>query len=186
MVPLRLNEATFAMVHNAMLSRDDLLAAYNNVHPFEGVLVAGYRGLMLNSCFCKCRPACNRSPRLNGGLMRVSPYPHFSSSCAFSPPPPPPATTFRARIILDSATPPAMRGSGILQRYAFFPSLVCPFCNGIVVPTLPLSSHPMRACTTRCPRPPPRLSFFHQVLGNIKMFLDVNRNEVCVCVRVSV
>ncbi len=40
------------MVHNAMLSREDLFMAYNNMHPLKEVLVAGYRGLMLNSCVC--------------------------------------------------------------------------------------------------------------------------------------
>ncbi len=49
---LRLNKATFAMVHNAMSSRDDLFAAYNNLHPLEGALVAGYRRIVLNSCVC--------------------------------------------------------------------------------------------------------------------------------------
>ncbi len=49
---LRLNEATFAMVHNAMSSRDDLFVAYNNLHPLEGALVAGYHGIMLDSCMC--------------------------------------------------------------------------------------------------------------------------------------
>ncbi len=52
MVPLRLNESTFAMVYNAMSSRDDLFAAYNNVYPLKGALVAGYRRLMLDSCIC--------------------------------------------------------------------------------------------------------------------------------------
>ncbi len=234
MVPLRLNEATFAMVHNAMSSRDDLFATYNNVHPLKGVLVAGYRGLMLDLCICditmgedipnaikgdwdkvrggrdhpnqliddacggaredafgratntgRCCPARDRSPPSNGGSTWVLPYPHCSSLCAFSPPPPPPAA-FRARIILDSATPPAMRGSGIAQRYASIPSLVCPFFNGIIVPTPPLLSRPTCACTAHRPRLPPRLSFFRQVLGNIKMFLDMNGNKVLACVRVSI
>jgi hypothetical protein len=52
MFPLRLNKATFAMVHNAMLSRDDLFATYNNVHPLKKALVAQYCGLMLDSCVC--------------------------------------------------------------------------------------------------------------------------------------
>ncbi len=134
----------------------------------------------------RCRPACNRSPPLNVGSTRILPYPHCSSSCAFSPLPPPPAVTFRVRIILDSATPPAMWGPGIPQRYASVPLLVCLFCNGIVVPTLPLLSHPTHARTARHPCMPPQLSFFRQVLGNIKTFLDVNRNEVRACMRVSV
>lgn len=50
---LPINEVTFAMVHNAMSSRDDLFAAYNNVRPLEDALVAGYRGLMLDSCICE-------------------------------------------------------------------------------------------------------------------------------------
>ncbi len=53
MVPLRLNEVTFSMVHNAMSSREDLFAVYNNVHPLEGVLVVGYHRLMLDLCVCK-------------------------------------------------------------------------------------------------------------------------------------
>jgi hypothetical protein len=60
----------------------------------------------------------NQSPPLNGGSTRVLPYLHCSSLCAFSPPLPPPAATFKARIILDSATPLVMRGSGIPRRYA--------------------------------------------------------------------
>ncbi len=40
------------MVHNTMSSRDNLFAAYNNLHPLEGALVAGYRGIMLDSCVC--------------------------------------------------------------------------------------------------------------------------------------
>ena len=40
------------MVHNAMSSRDDLFAAYNNIENLEKALVAGYRGLMLDSCIC--------------------------------------------------------------------------------------------------------------------------------------
>jgi hypothetical protein len=51
MVPLRLNKATFTMVHNDMSSRDNLFAAYNNVHPLEGALVAGYHGFMLDLWF---------------------------------------------------------------------------------------------------------------------------------------
>jgi hypothetical protein len=40
------------MVHNAMSSRDNLFAAYNNVHPLERALVGGYCKLMLNLCIC--------------------------------------------------------------------------------------------------------------------------------------
>ena len=49
---LRVNEVLFAMVHNAMSSRDDLFAAYNNIENLERALVAGYRGLMIDSCIC--------------------------------------------------------------------------------------------------------------------------------------
>ncbi len=49
---LRLNKATFAMVHNAMSSKDDLFVAYNNLHPLEGALMVGYCGIMLDSCVC--------------------------------------------------------------------------------------------------------------------------------------
>ena len=49
---LPVNEATFAMVHNAHSSKEDLFAGYNNDGGLEGALVAGYRGLMLDSCIC--------------------------------------------------------------------------------------------------------------------------------------
>ncbi|KAL3779304.1 hypothetical protein ACHAW5_006470 [Stephanodiscus triporus] len=49
---LRVNEVLFPMVHNAMSSRNDLFAAYNNIESLERALVAGYRGLMLDSCIC--------------------------------------------------------------------------------------------------------------------------------------
>jgi hypothetical protein len=49
---LPLNQVTFAMVHNAMSSRDDLFAGYNHLEPLEEAMVAGYRGLMLDSCNC--------------------------------------------------------------------------------------------------------------------------------------
>jgi hypothetical protein len=52
MVPLRLKKPWSTTFHNAMSSRDDLFTAYNNVHPLEGALVAGYRRLMLDSCVC--------------------------------------------------------------------------------------------------------------------------------------
>jgi hypothetical protein len=132
------------------------------------------RGGAREDAFCRatdagrCRPARNRSPPSSGGSTQVLPYPRCSSSYAFSPPPPPPAAAFRARIISDSATPPAIRGSGIPQRYASVPLLVCPFRNGIVFPTPLLLSHPTCTRTTRRPSPPPRSSFFRQVLGNIK------------------
>lgn len=40
------------MVHNAHSSRDNYFAGYNNLKPLEEALVAGYRGLMLDSCIC--------------------------------------------------------------------------------------------------------------------------------------
>lgn len=40
------------MVHNAHSSKDDLFAGYNNNKNLESALVAGYRGLMLDSCIC--------------------------------------------------------------------------------------------------------------------------------------
>lgn len=49
---LPVNEVTFAMVHNAMSSKNDLFAGYNNLRPLEEALVQGYRGLMLDSCIC--------------------------------------------------------------------------------------------------------------------------------------
>ena len=49
---LPVNQATFAMVHNAHSSYDDLFVGYNNNRPLEEALVEGYRGLMLDSCMC--------------------------------------------------------------------------------------------------------------------------------------
>ena len=46
------NEVSFAMVHNAMSSRDNLFGGYNNLLGLEDALVKGYRGLMLDSCIC--------------------------------------------------------------------------------------------------------------------------------------
>ena len=46
---LRINEVLFPMVHNAHSSKDDLFAGYNNNKNLESALVAGYRGLMLDS-----------------------------------------------------------------------------------------------------------------------------------------
>ena len=40
------------MVHNAHSSKSDLFAGYNNNKPLEAALVAGFRGLMLDSCIC--------------------------------------------------------------------------------------------------------------------------------------
>jgi hypothetical protein len=42
----------FAMVHNAMSSRDYNFLAYNHIDSLEKALVAGYRGLMIDSCIC--------------------------------------------------------------------------------------------------------------------------------------
>lgn len=47
-----MNEVLFPMVHNAMSSYDDYFLAANNKQPLEQALVAGYRGLMLDSCLC--------------------------------------------------------------------------------------------------------------------------------------
>lgn len=49
---LKVNEVSFAMVHNAMSSSKNLFAGYNNLEPLEQALVNGYRGLMLDSCIC--------------------------------------------------------------------------------------------------------------------------------------
>ena len=40
------------MVHNAHSSKADYFLAYNNNKNMEEALVAGYRGLMLDSCIC--------------------------------------------------------------------------------------------------------------------------------------
>lgn len=40
------------MVHNAMSSYEDYFIAANNNESLEKALVAGYRGLMLDSCLC--------------------------------------------------------------------------------------------------------------------------------------
>lgn len=49
---LRVNEVVFPVVHNAMSSYDDYFIAANNNGSLEKALVAGYRGLMLDSCLC--------------------------------------------------------------------------------------------------------------------------------------
>jgi len=49
---LPLDEVTFSMVHNAHSSKADLFLGYNNNKRLEDALVAGYRGLMLDSCIC--------------------------------------------------------------------------------------------------------------------------------------
>jgi len=49
---LPVNEVLFAMVHNAMSSYEDYFIAANNNESLEKALVAGYRGLMLDSCLC--------------------------------------------------------------------------------------------------------------------------------------
>ena len=49
-----LNQVTFAMAHNAMSSLEDsfMVNTYNHLESLEKALVAGYRGLMLDSCNC--------------------------------------------------------------------------------------------------------------------------------------
>jgi len=49
---LAVNEVLFPMVHNAHSSKADLFLAYNNRKSSEEALVAGFRGLMLDSCIC--------------------------------------------------------------------------------------------------------------------------------------
>jgi len=49
---LPLDEVAFSMVHNAHSSKADLFLGYNNNKRLEDALVAGYRGLMLDSCIC--------------------------------------------------------------------------------------------------------------------------------------
>jgi hypothetical protein len=49
---LPVNEVMFPMVHNAMSSYEDYFVAANNNESLEKALVAGYRGLMLDSCLC--------------------------------------------------------------------------------------------------------------------------------------
>jgi hypothetical protein len=59
------------VVHNAMSSRDDLFTAYNNVHPLKGALVAGYRGLMLDSCVCNGSIGENVANAIKGDRDKV-------------------------------------------------------------------------------------------------------------------
>eukprot|EP00804_Cyclotella_cryptica_P014991 CCRYP_000597-RA/>CCRYP_000597-RA protein AED:0.05 eAED:0.05 QI:65/1/1/1/0/0.5/2/882/236 len=49
---LTVNEVLFPMVHNAMSSYEDYFVAANNNESLEKALVAGYRGLMIDSCLC--------------------------------------------------------------------------------------------------------------------------------------
>jgi hypothetical protein len=48
----RANEIMYATVHNAMSSREDSFLAYNNLFPLEDALMAGFRGLTIDSCDC--------------------------------------------------------------------------------------------------------------------------------------
>lgn len=48
----RANEIMYATVHNAMSSKADNFLAFNNMRPLEDALVAGFRGLTLDSCDC--------------------------------------------------------------------------------------------------------------------------------------
>jgi len=50
---LPVNQVLFPMVHNAMSSYGDYFLSANNNLPMEKALVAGYRGLMLDSCICE-------------------------------------------------------------------------------------------------------------------------------------
>ncbi len=84
-----------------------------------------------------------------------------------------------ARIILDSAMPLVMQKGGIPQRYASILHYFASFAGHHCIPPLLFAQ-----CALHCPTTS-RLSFFHQVLGNIKTFLDMNRNEVCLCVSVQ-
>lgn len=47
-----IDQVTFPMVHNAHSSKADYFLAYNNNKNMEEALIAGYRGLMLDSCIC--------------------------------------------------------------------------------------------------------------------------------------
>lgn len=49
---LTVNEVLFPMVHNAMSSYEDYFVAANNNESLEKALVAGFRGLMIDSCLC--------------------------------------------------------------------------------------------------------------------------------------
>lgn len=48
----RANEIMYATVHNAMSSREDKFLAFNNLYPLEDALMAGFRGLTIDSCDC--------------------------------------------------------------------------------------------------------------------------------------
>ena len=50
---LPVNEVLFPMVHNAHSSFENNFMMANNNLPLEEALVAGYRGLMLDSCMCE-------------------------------------------------------------------------------------------------------------------------------------
>jgi hypothetical protein len=49
---LPVNRVTFPFVHNAMSSYEDYFVAANHNESLEKALVAGYRGLMIDSCLC--------------------------------------------------------------------------------------------------------------------------------------
>lgn len=48
----RANEIMYATVHNAMSSRENSFLAYNNLFQLEDALMAGFRGLTMDSCDC--------------------------------------------------------------------------------------------------------------------------------------
>lgn len=50
---LAVNAVLFPMVHNAHSSYEDNFIGASNNLPFEEALVAGYRGIQLNSCVCE-------------------------------------------------------------------------------------------------------------------------------------
>lgn len=117
---LAVNEVLFPMVHNAMSSYEDYFIAANNNESLEKALVAGYRGLMLDSCLC------------DGGLSKY----------------------------MEEGAKDFLEEIGVIDEST---------------ETDEVEDKSLGFCHTYCDagvRDPDR------VLGSIKKFLDVNRNEV--------
>jgi len=64
---LTVDQVLFPMVHNAMSSYRDYFLMANNNLPAEDALVAGFRGLMLDSCMCESNTVTDIKDFLTGG-----------------------------------------------------------------------------------------------------------------------
>lgn len=65
---LTVDQVLFPLVHNAMSSYRDYFVAANNNLPAEDALVAGFRGLMLDSCICESNTLTDVKNFFTGGI----------------------------------------------------------------------------------------------------------------------